>query len=131
VGQLLRIYSSSIYPITLPRIPNHLLSSLLCFTTPANTIPQQGIHIRGVWPARHNLSVVNYKTLTGLSLLRVPHFRARYGASLKVVHLYTMSTSITKCFLVSRQNTWKHTNVSKSLGAKNSVSDQLSRIDNP
>jgi hypothetical protein len=46
-GQLLMIYFSSIYHITLPRIPNHLLSSLLCFATPANTIPQQGIHTRG------------------------------------------------------------------------------------
>jgi hypothetical protein len=31
----------------LPRIPNHLLSSLLYFVTLANTIPQQGIHTRG------------------------------------------------------------------------------------
>jgi hypothetical protein len=31
----------------LPRIPNHLLSSLLCFATLANTIPQQEIHTRG------------------------------------------------------------------------------------
>jgi hypothetical protein len=29
------------------RITNHLLSSLLCFATAANTIPQQGIHTRG------------------------------------------------------------------------------------
>jgi hypothetical protein len=28
-----------------------------------------------VWPARHNLNVVDYKALTGLPLLRVPHFR--------------------------------------------------------
>jgi hypothetical protein len=41
------IYSSSIYHVTLPRIPNHLLSSLLCFMTPTNTIPQKGIHPRG------------------------------------------------------------------------------------
>jgi hypothetical protein len=46
-GQLLRIYSSSIYHSTIPRIPNHLLSSLLCFATPSNTIPQHGIHTRG------------------------------------------------------------------------------------
>jgi hypothetical protein len=46
-GQLLRIYSSSIYHSTLPKIPNHLLSSLLCFAISANTIPQQGIHTRG------------------------------------------------------------------------------------
>jgi hypothetical protein len=39
-GQLLRIYSSSIYHNTLLRIPNHLLSSILYFATLANTIPQ-------------------------------------------------------------------------------------------
>jgi hypothetical protein len=36
-----------------------------------------------VWLARHNLGVVDYKALTRLSLLWVPHFRARHGASLK------------------------------------------------
>jgi hypothetical protein len=41
------IYSSSIYHNTLPRIPNLLLSSLVCFVTPTNTIPHQGIHTRG------------------------------------------------------------------------------------
>jgi hypothetical protein len=45
-GQLLRIYSSFIYHNTVPRITNHLLSSLLCLATPTNTIPQQGIHTR-------------------------------------------------------------------------------------
>jgi hypothetical protein len=54
-----------------------------------------------VWPARHNLSVVAYKTLTGLSLLQVPHFHARHEASLKVIHPDNTSMSITKCFLVS------------------------------
>jgi hypothetical protein len=103
----------------LPRIPNHLLSSLLCFMTTANTIPQQGIHTRGiatqVWPARHNLGVVDYKALTGLSLLWVPHFHASHGASLKIIHPDTTSTSITECFLVSRCNMRKHTNVSNPL----------------
>jgi hypothetical protein len=47
VGELLRIYSSSIYHKMLSRIPNHLLHSLLCFTTLANSIPQQGIYTRG------------------------------------------------------------------------------------
>jgi hypothetical protein len=47
VGQLLMIYSSSIYYSMLPMIPNHLLISLLCFVTPTNTIPQQGIHTWG------------------------------------------------------------------------------------
>jgi hypothetical protein len=46
------------------------------------TVSQQGIHTRDtiaqVWPARHDLDVVNYKTLTGLSLLRVPHFHAMH-----------------------------------------------------
>jgi hypothetical protein len=68
-----------------------------------------------VWAARHNLDVVDYKALTGLPLLWVPHFCARRGASLKVIHPDTTSVSITKCFLVSRRNTRKHTNVSKSL----------------
>jgi hypothetical protein len=82
-------------------------------------IPQHGIHTRGiatqVWTTSHNLSVVEYKALTGLSLLRVPHFYARCGASLKVICPDTMFVSITKCFLMSRQNTRKHTNVGKSL----------------
>jgi hypothetical protein len=73
--------------------------------TLVNTIPQQGIHTRGiatqVWPACHNLDVVDYKALTGLSLQWVPHLHARHEASLKVIHLDTMSVSITKCFLVS------------------------------
>jgi hypothetical protein len=87
--------------------------------TPTNTIPQQRIHTRckatQVWPARHNHGMVNYKALTGLSLLRIPHFRARRGASLKVIHSDTTSMSITKCFLVSQRNTRKHTNVGKLL----------------
>jgi hypothetical protein len=65
--------------------------------------------------AHHNLGVVDYKALIGLSLLRVPHFRARRRALLKVIHSDTTSVSITKCFLVSRQNTRKHTNIGKSL----------------
>jgi hypothetical protein len=59
--------------------------------------------------------MVDYKALMGLSLLWVPHFRARRGTSLKVIDSATTSTSITKCFLVSRRNTRKHTNVGKSL----------------
>jgi hypothetical protein len=66
-----------------------------------------------VWPDRHG--VVDYKALTRLSLLYVPHFCARCGASLKVIQPDTMSVSITKCFLASRRNTRKHTNASKSL----------------
>jgi hypothetical protein len=46
--------------------------------------------------------VVDYKALTGLSLMWVPHFRVRRGASLKVIYSNTLSVSITKCFLVSR-----------------------------
>jgi hypothetical protein len=99
----------------LPMILNHLLSTLLYFVTMRNTIPQQGIHTRGigtqVWPARHNLGVVDYKALIGLSPLWVPHFHARRGASLKVIHPDTTSVSITKCFLIGQQNTRKHTNV--------------------
>jgi hypothetical protein len=58
---------------------------------------------------------VDYKALIGLSLMQVPHFRARHGASLKVIHSNTTSASITKCFLISRRNTRKHTNIGKSL----------------
>jgi hypothetical protein len=65
--------------------------------------------------ARHDLGVVDYKALTGLSLMWVPHFRARRGSSLKDLNSDTTSVSITKCFLVSRQNTRKHTNVGKPL----------------
>jgi hypothetical protein len=54
------------------------------------------------WPAHHDLSVVDYKALTGLSLLWVPHFRARRGASLKDLNMDTTSMSKAKCFLVSR-----------------------------
>jgi hypothetical protein len=55
-----------------------------------------------VWPAFYNLCVVDYKALTGLLLLWVPHFQARHVASLKVIHSDTTSVSITKCFLISR-----------------------------
>jgi hypothetical protein len=75
---------------------------------------QGGIAIQ-VWPTRHNLSVVDFNVITGLSLLRVPHFRAMHGPSLKIIHPDTTFTSINKCFLVSRRNTRKHTNVGKSL----------------
>jgi hypothetical protein len=61
---------------------------------------------------------MDYKALTRLSLLQVPHFRARRGASLKVIHVDTTCASITKCFLVSRRNTRKHTNIGKSLGLR-------------
>ncbi len=43
-----------------------------------------------------------YKALTGLSLLWVPHFRARCGASLKDFNPDTTSTSNAKCFPISR-----------------------------
>jgi hypothetical protein len=103
----------------LPRIPNHLLSRLLYFMTPANTIPQQGIHTRGY--SNPGLASTpqprcgRLQSSTGLSLLWVPYFHARHGASLKVIHPDTTSVSITKCFLVSRRNTRKHTNIDKSL----------------
>jgi hypothetical protein len=64
-----------------------------------------------VWPAHHNLGVVDYKALTGLSLIQVPHFCASCGALLKALNLDTMSVSKTKCSLVSQWNTRKHTNV--------------------
>jgi hypothetical protein len=59
--------------------------------------------------------MVDYKALTGLSLLRVPHFHERHGASLKDLNPDTTSVSKARCFLVSRWNTGKHTNVGKPL----------------
>jgi hypothetical protein len=65
--------------------------------------------------AHRDFGVVDYKALTGLSLIRVPHFHARHGASLKDLNPDTTSTSKAKCFLVSWWNTRKHTNISKPL----------------
>jgi hypothetical protein len=59
--------------------------------------------------------MVDYKALTGLTHLRVSHFCAGREASLKEIHPDTTSMSMTKCFLVSRRNTRKHTNIGKSL----------------
>jgi hypothetical protein len=53
-----------------------------------------------VWQANHDPDVVDYKALIGLSLLQVPHFRARRGASLKDLNLDTTSMSKAKCFPV-------------------------------
>jgi hypothetical protein len=61
------------------------------------TISQQGIK-----PGHHILGVVYYKALIGLSLLQVPHFCARHGASLKDLNPDTTSASKAKCFLVSQ-----------------------------
>jgi hypothetical protein len=55
-----------------------------------------------VWSAHHDHGVVDYKALTGLSLLWVPHFCAMCGASLKDLNPDTTSASKTKCFLISR-----------------------------
>jgi hypothetical protein len=63
---------------------------------------RQGDTITQVWPARHDLSVVDYTALIGLSLLWVPHFHARRGASLNDLNLDTTFASKAKCFLVSR-----------------------------
>jgi hypothetical protein len=54
-----------------------------------------------VWLACHDLGVVDYKALT-VSLMRVPHFHARRGPSLKDLNPDTTSASKAKCFLVSR-----------------------------
>jgi hypothetical protein len=62
----------------------------------------QGDIAAQVWPAHHDLGVVDYKALTGLSLLRVPHFCARHGALLKDLDTDTTSVSKAKFFLVSR-----------------------------
>jgi hypothetical protein len=53
--------------------------------------------------------------LKGLSLLRVPHFRERRGASLKDLNPVTRSMSKAKCFLISQFNLRKDTNVDKHL----------------
>jgi hypothetical protein len=84
----------------------------ILYHTKENT---QGSTATQVWPAHHNLGVVYYQTLIGLSLLWVPHFHARCGASLKVIQSDTTSMSIITCFLISRRNTRKHTNIGKSL----------------
>jgi hypothetical protein len=122
VGEVLRIYSICIYHIMLPRITNHLLHSLLYFATPGRMYHSKESTQGGtldsstqVWLAHHNLGVVDYTALTGLSLLWVPHFCARREASLKVIHPETMSTSITKCFHISRRNMRTHTNIGKLL----------------
>jgi hypothetical protein len=59
--------------------------------------------------------MVDYRTLRGLSLLRVPHFRARRGASLKELNPDTTSVSKTKSFPIIQRNTRKQTNVCKPL----------------
>jgi hypothetical protein len=53
--------------------------------------------------AHHDLLMVVYKALTGLSLLRVPHFCARHGASLKDLNLDTTSMSKAKCLGVTNE----------------------------
>jgi hypothetical protein len=58
---------------------------------------------------------VDYKALIGLSLLQVPHFHAKRGASLKDLNLDTTSASKAKYFPVGRYNMRKHTNISKVL----------------
>jgi hypothetical protein len=62
----------------------------------------EGDTVAQVWLARHDLDVVDYKALTGLSLLRVSHFCARHGASLKGLYPDTTFVSKAKCFPVGR-----------------------------
>jgi hypothetical protein len=81
---------------------------------PNALLVRQNFIICKIW-VLHNLGVVDYKVLTGLSLLQVSHFCTRRGASLKVMHPDTTSASISKCFLISRRNARKHTNAGKSL----------------
>jgi hypothetical protein len=66
------------------------------------TVSPQGDITAQVWPAWHDLGVVDYKSLTGLSLLWVSHFHARRGASLKDLNLDNKSKSKAKSFPVSR-----------------------------
>jgi hypothetical protein len=100
----------------LPRIPNHLLCDL------RRNVPQQEIHTRGyTW--LFNLGLAGspqprcgrLQSLTRLSLLWVPHFRASCGASLKDLNLDTTSANKAKCFLVSRWNMRKHSKIGKPL----------------
>jgi hypothetical protein len=85
-----------------------MLCCLLCFATLVSHYlyhskeSTQGDTMAQVWPAHHDLGVVDYKALTGLSLLRVPHFRARHGASLKDLNPDTTSASRANCFPVGR-----------------------------
>jgi hypothetical protein len=104
-----------------PRIPNHLLCCLLYFMTLVthklyhSKESTHGDTTAQVWSAHHDLGVVDYKALAWLSLLRVPHFCARHGASLKDINPDTTSTSEAKCFLVGWWNTRKYTNIGKAL----------------
>jgi hypothetical protein len=50
----------------------------------------------------YDLGVVDNKLLIGLSLLRVPHFRARCAASLKDLNLDTTYISKAKYFPISQ-----------------------------
>jgi hypothetical protein len=79
---------------------------LLCLTTLGSHYlyhskeSAQGDTTTQVWRARHDLSVVDYKALTGLSLLWVPHFQARRGAPLKDLNPDTTPMNKAKCFPV-------------------------------
>jgi hypothetical protein len=100
-------------------ISNHLLSGLLCFVTPANTIPQQGIHTRGY--SNPSLSGLPQPRSGGLQSPNMTITPTGTTLPCKALSFTKSNTpghhirSITKCFLVSRQNMRKHTNVGKSL----------------
>jgi hypothetical protein len=103
------IYSTLIYHNTLPRIPNHMLCCVHCFVTTGgmyhNKESTQGCTLdSSTWVrlARHNLGLVDYKSLIGLSLIWVPHFHVRCGASLKDLNPDTTYMSKAKCFLISQ-----------------------------
>jgi hypothetical protein len=78
------------------------------------TVSHQGIQIRG-YSSPVLAGVEDYKALIGLSLLRISHFHARRGASMKDLNSDTTSVSKAKCFPLSQRNTKKHTNVGKPL----------------
>jgi hypothetical protein len=70
-------------------------------------MPQQGIHTRG----HSNLGLQSRnETVTPVGTT----LPCKAWSSLKVIHPDTTSLGITKCFLISRQNTRKHTNIGKS-----------------
>jgi hypothetical protein len=103
-----------------------LIFCLICFTIPVSHSlyhskkSTQGDTTTQDWSSHHDLSVVDYKALTGLSLLRIPHFCARRGASLKDLNPDTTSASKANCFPVGRQNMKKHTNIGKVLELRGS-----------
>jgi hypothetical protein len=94
----------------LPRIPNHLLSSLLYFATPANTIPQQGILTRGY----NNLGLAG-SPQPRLGVLQSPNMTVTPVGTTPPCKAWIFTEGIKPGHHVSQWNMRKHTNVGKSL----------------